>query len=269
MGEIRRESCGRGRVQQIRSLSKSFEYLHDCAEDEREGGVSNDRHAGGCHTHHLRRTSFLRMRTRSLRPDCVAAPLPHVNTTRLPLEEMKIYFQNLLTNEKHTKFCEYLLSRSVSFISEYHRQSTELLISKDINLWRVIARVIFPSSIPPAVQYELTNPKFDQILQRIYQFYQRIMIKTWPQRQNLDSEINESRATLLLFELDQQIILTILESDHTINQEMSRLRQEHSGGINFLKGEGGWGTHFLEVLVLKVIIFSITLWLCCCWGEDR
>ena len=191
------------------------------------------------------------MRTRSLSPDCVAVPPPHVNTARLPLADIQIYLQSLLKSERHTKYCGYLLARSINYITEYNRQSTEILRSTNNNLWGLIGRKSSPSSDPPAVQYELLNQNFDQILQRINQFYQRIMIKTWPQRQNIENEINENHATLLLFELDQQLIFTILESDHVLNQYKLQEDQQTRA----------WGCHFLAPLVMKMVIFSIVL----CW----
>jgi hypothetical protein len=215
----------------------------------------------------LAKTSKQKMRMRSLRPDCVAAPSPHVNTTRLPLGELQSYLQNLLTGEKHTKYCEYLLRRSISYISEFNSQSTELL-SPENNLFRRIGGIFSRSRAPlPAlvVEHKLLNPKFDQILQRIYQFYQRIMIKTWPQRQNLDNEVNENHALLFLFELDQQLIFTIIESDQTINEFKLQLHQEKEEKWH----GGGCRSHLQPIFILKMVIFATIIWCCCCPAEAR
>jgi hypothetical protein len=164
------------------------------------------------------------------------------NCNRLDLNELSSYFQRLSANEKFTKYCEYLLQRIINILTEYHYPGT---LHSSVSI-----KEKYSSYKPP---HEISNEKLYQIVEKVYQFYQEMMKNSWSLRQHIYQEENEKRAKLLLQEIDQQLILIVLETDHMIRQYENQRNHKLSHSHRW----GGMISNFLGV-----ILFLMMIWFC-------
>jgi hypothetical protein len=162
---------------------------------------------------------------------------------RLDLNELGCYFQRLSSTERFTKYCDYLLQRILNIITEYHHPGT---LHGSISVTEKYSSYKSP--------HDISNEKLYHIVEKVYQFFQKIMKNSWSLRQHIYLEENEKQANLLLQEIDQQLILIVLESDHAIREYEAQKNETIA-----TSGERLWPI-IRNLLVL--ILFLLMFWIC-------